>query len=234
MFVHGAGGGGWEWDVWGRVFAAAGFRVSAPDLQPAAGGLAATTLADYAAQVGDWLADARAEGAGDAVLVGASLGGLLALMNADGAQALVLVNPLPPSGLPAPEPVPDVLPWRRRATLAGTRRAMPDADDFAALLAFRRWRDDSGLALRQARAGVPLVKPACPVRVIASEADADVPPAVSAALARSLGASLQGWPGSHVGPLLGRGAATVAAQTVEWLNGPGPPRGVQVQLGAPG
>ena len=47
VFVHGAGGGGWEWDAWARVFAAEGWRVFAPDLQPAAEGLAATRLDDY-------------------------------------------------------------------------------------------------------------------------------------------------------------------------------------------
>ena len=39
VFVHGAGGGGWEWAVWARVFAAAGIAVAAPDLRPAAAGL---------------------------------------------------------------------------------------------------------------------------------------------------------------------------------------------------
>ena len=30
VFVHGAGGGGWEWGVWARVFAAEGWAVLAP------------------------------------------------------------------------------------------------------------------------------------------------------------------------------------------------------------
>ena len=34
VLVHGAGGGGWEWDAWARVFAAGDWRVFAPDLQP--------------------------------------------------------------------------------------------------------------------------------------------------------------------------------------------------------
>lgn len=219
VFVHGAGGGGWEWGMWARVFAAHGFGVVARDLVAAPSGLAATTLQDYAVQVDDWLVDARRRHPGAFVaLVGASLGGLLALMRADAADALVLINPMPPDGLPAP-PRPAMVPWGRDASLTGTRRSMPDADDCAALFALRRWRDESGLALDQAAAGVAVGSPRGPVLVLASDDDEDVPPTRSGALARRLDARLQRWPGSHVGPLLGRRAAEAAEQAVEWLSG---------------
>ena len=87
------------------------------------------------------------------VLVGASLGGLLVLDAADGADAVVLVNPLPPVPWHVDMPArdwPDVVPWRRAARLSGTREAMPDADDATALFAFRHWRDESGTVLREA------------------------------------------------------------------------------------
>lgn len=215
VFVHGAGGGGWEWNVWRRVFEAAGFAVVAPDLQPGPDGLAATSLDNYARQVADWLSASP----GSIVLIGASLGGRLAQRHAAVADALVLVNPVPPAGLPGAAPSPAIVPWGRDASLAGTRRAMPDADVFAARFAFRRWRDESGQAMDQARLAEPLSKPRCPVLVIASEQDDDVPIALSAALAEAWHASLLRVPGSHVGPLLGRHAAAVAAQAVEWLNG---------------
>lgn len=220
VFVHGAGGGGWEWAAWARVFAAHGHAVLAPDLRPGPQGLAATSLDDYSTQVREWVATARLAAPGRGiVLVGASLGGLLALMNRKHADALVLVNPMPPDGLPGPGDSADIVPWGREASLAGTRRALPDADDLAALHAFRRWRDESGLVLRQARAGVACADAASPVLVMASADDTDVPAARSAALAASLAASLLHLPGSHVGPLLGRQAAGAAAQAVEWLNG---------------
>lgn len=219
VFVHGAGGGGWEWAVWARVFAAHGHPVLAPDLRPGPGGLAATSLDDYAAQVREWIATARRATPGrGVVLVGASLGGLLALMNRGRADALVLVNPMPPDGLPGPGDPEDIVPWGREASLAGTRRALPDSDDLAALHAFRRWRDESGLALRQARAGAHCADAATPVLVLASADDQDVPPERSAALSAALHASLLRLPGSHVGPLLGRQAGAAAAQAVEWLN----------------
>ena len=218
LFVHGAGGGGWEWNVWRGVFEAAGFHVEAPDLMPVHGDVAATRLEDYQAQV-------RAACAAlprPRVLVGASLGGLLALGAADGADAVVLVNPLPPAPWHAGLPVrdwPDVVPWRCAARLSGTREAMPDADDATTLFAFRHWRDESGAVLREAWRGVATERPACPMLCVASAHDDDVPPSITRAMAEAWGADvLQTVSGSHVGPLLGPEAAGIAAQAVEWLN----------------
>ena len=218
LLVHGAGGGGWEWKVWRGVFDAAGIKAYAPDLQPSAQGLAETTLDEYAAQVGATLRDLPRPRA----LIGASVGGLLAAMCAGDADQLVLINPIPPSPWHAQLPQrewPDIVPWQREARLTGTRRALPDSDDATALFAFRHWRDDSGAVMRAAQAGVDVAKPQCPVLCIASRVDDDVPPALTQALALEWGASLLRVPAiSHVGPLLGRGAAAVALQAVSWLS----------------
>lgn len=220
VLVHGAGGGAWEWLVWQRVLAARGAAVHAVGLLPARAGLAATTLDDYAAQV-----ESAVRSAGQPVLVGASLGGLLAAMVAARCPlaALVLVNPLPPApwhaALPPQPPSPAVIPWARTASLAGTRRALPDASDATCEWAWRRWRDEAGAVVDAARAGVAVMRPACPVLVLASEADEDVPAAATAAFAAGWDASLWRLPGaSHVGPLLGRGAAACAAQVAGWLD----------------
>jgi pimeloyl-ACP methyl ester carboxylesterase len=200
------------------VLDAAGIRVAAPDLQPAAGGLAATAFDDYRAQA---QAALRALPQPRAA-VGASLGGLLALACAGEADALVLVNPLPPAPwarrLP-PRDWPDLVPWRRDARLASTRRALPDADDATALFAFRRWRDESGAVLRAAAEGIEVAAPVCPVLCITSMHDEDVPPELTRELAREWRADLIAVPSSsHVGPLLGRGATAVAAQVAAWLS----------------
>ncbi|MEP6634400.1 MAG: alpha/beta hydrolase family protein [Luteimonas sp.] len=219
LLIHGAGGGGWEWKVWRGVFDAAGIQTHAPDLQPSARGLAETTLEEYASQVATALQHLPHPRA----LIGSSIGGLLAAMTADAADALVLINPIPPSPWQAQLPQrewPDVVPWQRDARLTGTRRALPDSDDATALYAFRHWRDDSGAVMRAAQAGVAVEKPACPVLCIASRVDDDVPPALTQALALEWGASLLRVPAiSHVGPLLGRGASAVALQAVSWLSG---------------
>jgi len=226
VFVHGAGGGAWEWTIWRRVFAAHGWDAVANDLQPAQGGLAHTRLDDYARQVEGWKVTdacdrARSEPA-PVVLVGASLGAMLASIVAvrTAPAALVLVNPLPPADIepqPAFEDYPDVVPWGSARSFASTCRAMTDADDAARWFAFRRWRDESGCALREAR-GAQVAAPSCPTLVVASEADADVPMQASRALARAWAAEFIELTGaSHVGPLLGRDAAHVAARCREWI-----------------
>lgn len=213
--VHGAGGGGWEWAIWARVFAAHGHDVIAPDLQPAPGGVAATRYTDYREQVLRWC---RGVGA-PVVLIGASLGASLALAAAEeaGACALLLVNPLVPRAARA-QPRAATIPWARQRSLSGTRRAMTDADDAACLYAFRRWRDESGAVLDEAEAISVTTRPSCPTLVLAGEFDRDIPPAISRALAIRLDADFERIPGSgHLGPLLGRVAAATAERALDWL-----------------
>lgn len=232
LLLHGAGGGGWEWSLWRPVFEAAAIRVDAPDLLPAAAGIADTRLEDYVAQATAALAALPSP----RVLAGASLGGLVAAMVAartDAAvDALVLVNPLPPAPWHrqlAARAWPDVVPWSRAARLASTRSALPDVDAAGTLFAFRRWRDESGGVLRQAYAGVRVESPRCPLLCIVSGDDADVPAATTRALARHWGGAVHAVEGaSHVGPLLGSSAMQAARQALDWLHGelrPWPTRG---------
>jgi len=218
--VHGAGGGGWEWGIWARVLALHGFTIAAPDLMPAAAGLAATRFDDYRTQVAAWC-----QGAGEgAVLIGASLGGLLALAVAAEVRpaALILVNPVPPAGVlarPLHDPRPAIVPWASERSVAATRRAMPDADDAAALYALRRWRDESGAVLNEARDGIAVELPRCATLVMSSELDADVPVAAARSLAVRLSADFRSIAqASHLGPLLGRSAAAVAEEAAQWLS----------------
>jgi pimeloyl-ACP methyl ester carboxylesterase len=220
LMLHGAGGGGWEWNVWRGCFAAQGFTVAAPDLQPAADGIEATRLDDYRRQA---VEAARALGSRP-VMVGASLGGLLASSAAGSlpCAALVLVNPMPPlpeaCQLPPRAAHPPRLPWYSRGRFAQTAGALPDADAAARLYAHRRWRDESGAALDAACAGIRLSPADCPVLVIASANDRDVPATLSEELARRLGATLLTLQGSHLDPLLGRSAHEAAKRALGWLN----------------
>ncbi len=224
VFVHGAGGGGWEWSVWARVFVARGWLTSAPDLLPSAQGLAATTFEDYRIQVISWIRSPWAPHEGLTVLVGASLGGLLALVTATevAPSALILVNPLPPEGLDTPNSDrghPAIIPWGSHRSIASTRKAMPDADDAACLFAWQRWRDESGGALAQARNGIEIIAPTCPILVMASDLDEEVRATISRKLAARYGADFLCLPeSSHVGPLLGRRAASIAARAANWLD----------------
>ena len=104
LLVHGAGGGGWEYELWRDAFEQRGWRVVARDLQPGASGLAATSVDDYVGQLAQWLPPA--ERSSELVIVGASMGGALALRAAATLRptALVLVNSVVPR------------PWAHRAT----------------------------------------------------------------------------------------------------------------------
>ncbi len=217
LLVHGAGGGAWEWKIWLGVLRAHGLDAHAPELHPAPDGLAATFLRDYETQVRKYLLTL----ASPRVLVGASLGGLIAAMCSGDADALILINPVPPRPwhlqMPAREWSP-VVPWHRNSRLAGTRASLCDADDASALFAFRHWRDESGGALRSAWEGVEVAAPACPALFLVSTSDHDVPSAVSLAMASSWNAEVQMLASSHAGPLLGERAAEIAGQAVAWLN----------------
>lgn len=70
--------------------------------------------------------------------------------------------------------------------------------------------------LREAVEGLDVAPPRCPVLVIAAELDEAVPIEASRVLAQSLDATF--WPlrASHVGPLLGRSAAAIAARALAW------------------
>lgn len=226
LFVHGAGGGAWEWAIWRRVFIAQGWRAEAHDLTPAEEGIARTQLHDYVQQVESWARRGAENRTHDAlpraVLVGASLGGLIALLAARRVEpaALVLVNPLPPIGIlprPVREDWPDVVAWGSARSFASTRRAMPDADDAARWLAYRRWRDESGAVLREAVRGVAVDAPSCPTLVLSSEHDSDVSPASGRALAEAYAAEFRLlYEMNHLTPLLGRAAYSVAQSVVDW------------------
>jgi pimeloyl-ACP methyl ester carboxylesterase len=222
LFLHGAGAWGGQWAIWRRLFEAEGWQVDAPDFEPAAGGLAPTRLDDYVAQAVDALEAAPVD-----VLVGASLGGLLAVSamvrvaTVSRPRALVLVNPLPPApwiaGVPPFIASGDVVPWRSQGRFASTRRALPEAGFADQQFAFRHWRDESAAVLREAHAGLLLPDAGVPTLVIASDTDDDVPPASSAAYANAIGASLCRLPGGHVAPVMGASAARSAEAALAWL-----------------
>lgn len=220
LFLHGAGGGAWEWNIWTRIFRAHGFDVHAPDLLPSTSGLVSTSLDDYRLQAAQHLQAMNSP----KIIIGASLGGLLTLMNSEYADAMVLINPMPPAPLhaqmPAREKYPDIIPWQSLASLQGTRQALFDCDEMSCLYAFRHWRDESGAVMNAAMAGVDIVQRSCPLLVMASEQDTDVAFSLTRILAESLNASFINLPkSSHTGPLLGKNAAQCALQAVAYMNG---------------
>ena len=168
--VHGAGGGGWEWGIWARVLAHARLRRdrAGPDAcrRPASRKPRSPTTAIRCSTGAAASARAPCSPAPASAVCSRSRS-----RSAVKPAALVLVNPLPPAGvlarpLHAARPA-DRARGRVPRSLASTRRAMPDADDAARLYALRRWRDESGAVLNEARDGVAVDAPRCPTLFLA-------------------------------------------------------------------
>ena len=217
--IHGAGGGGWEYDLWKPVFEKAGWTAVAPDLMPSEKGLAETTFDDYVAQVVEVCRKHER-----VVLVGASMGGIIALTAAEKIRpaAVVLVNGSTPKGIPGREKpaqeVPDIIRWAG-GPIEETRTAMPDSDEETIQKAWKLWRDESGKVMRAIYEGVEVGRPACPVLVVIGREDDTIPPEASRRVAEALTADVHEYAGmSHVGPLLGKRAAEVASAVAAWLD----------------
>lgn len=218
VMIHGAGGGGWEYDLWKPVFEKAGWKVVNKDLVPVNGDYAKTEFEDYLRQVLTWTPKS-----GRVVLVGASMGGILAIKAAEieRVDAVVLVNSTTPKGVgPARNPgapVPPIMRWAN-GPLKDTEDAMPDSDRKTILWAWKRWRDESGAVMNSIRSGINAHPPKCPTLCVLATADTDVPFARGVALADWAKADVFTYRGmSHVGPLMSTRATEVAQSVLHWL-----------------
>jgi len=220
LMVHGAGGGAWEWLIWQRVFAAAEAQTHAFDLMPN-GALDATNYAHYLAQV-----RSQIEHYQPTVLIGASLGGLLAaeasgleqsIRLISSVRALVLVSPMLKSGVSGIEISLPRKRWAHDTELSNTARALPDADCAAIAFAHARWRDESASVLNTAYAGRDFAASSLATLMLIAECDQNIS-----------AAGLRTWAGveemdvqcvrgaSHAGLLLGKCAASTAELALSW------------------
>lgn len=217
VLIHGAGGGAWEYDFWTPVFKQAGYQTIAKDLQPVRNRYDLTQVSDYEQQVINWVPAGH-----QPVLIGASLGGILALSTAKqlNPRAIVLVNPVPPAGIRPPKSVsfPPIIEWEN-GPLQDSIDAMPDSDRTTIEWAHKLWRNESGQVLNQvSNPGISVEKPNCPILVVISQNDTDILPETSRKLAQLYGAKTLELPHtSHVGPLLGRSAPEVAKKILSWI-----------------
>ena len=100
VMIHGAFCGGWVFDAFAEPFRAAGHAVLTPDLPrhaPGAGTAAGLSMSDYAAAMAETAAGLDAP----PVIVGHSLGGLVALLAASKVRTagVILLAPSPPWGV---------------------------------------------------------------------------------------------------------------------------------------
>ena len=150
VLVHGASSGPWVFESWEGRFPT--FEVLVPDLQA---GLEVehASMADYAEQV------ITAPGGAEAVVVGWSMGGLVAMLAAQSQHpaALVLVEPSQPREL-----------GRHDTAVVPTVGAYDAETMYGPLPPGTRHRPESRLALEERQRGISIPRIDCPLLVIAS------------------------------------------------------------------
>lgn len=225
--IHGAGGGAWEFDlIWGSCFQAAGLSLSSITLEPCSQGIEHTSFHDYTQQVIHFISERKSDNHQPVVLIGASMGAILAIKVAELStfqiNAMILICPVPPLEAMLKSEIiqssfPSIIRWAN-SLLQETIDSMPDATEDVCIFASERWRDESGLVLNTILNGVSCVKPTCPILVVIPDDDETVSPSSQRRLAEYLSAStLECVGGSHVGPLLGANASQIAGSVIEWL-----------------
>lgn len=224
LFIHGAGGGGWEWKYWQTYFTSLGWNTFSPTLTgtPLVD-IHKRTFTHYCNQV-----QAMLDTVGPVFLIGASMGGMIAqtLGVKNNLKGIILLNSVPPlSAAPGffthgSKDIPDIIRWSTQSSLSDTKACMPEADEQTMLWAHARWRDESGHVLREIRQGIQIQRTAitCPVLVLCGKDDNDIPEAVSMQIAKFYQADFMSFAKvSHVGALLGDRWQDVAHATKSWI-----------------
>lgn len=239
LLIHGIFSGAWQWGKFQALLARHGYESHAVNLRGRAesrrvSDIGRVRLRDY---VDDALEVARH--LGDPIVIGHSMGGLIAQKVAEAgvARALVLISSAPPRWIPAlngillrrllkylrelalfrplfpARPDADVLMFNR------TPRAEADAE-------YRQLVPDSGRAGFELAFGVEAVhapRVTVPVRVAAGLDDHFVAPRVARALAAKYGATLALYEGFAHHIISEPGCERPATDIVEWLDGLGRP-----------
>jgi non-heme chloroperoxidase len=207
LFVHGMWGGSWYLRNYLYTAAAAGWDAWAVNLRghgesPAPGELGRVSLGDYVDDVRRCL-----EHLGEAVLVGHSMGGLIAQKAAEGGgvAAAVFLTSAPPRGILALRwPVLSRMGRYLPAMLAGRAFTVRRGDADALILnglvpeqrdwAFSRFGAESGRAARELAVGGLAVDAGalrCPTLVVGAEHDRITPPAMQRSIAQRYRAEYQ-------------------------------------------
>lgn len=233
LFVHGLFGGAWQFEGWQPRMAARGFPNTAINLRGHHGSrpvphLGSVSLLEY---VDD--AHAAAAALGKPIVVGHSMGGLIAqkLAESDAVRAAVLICAAPPRGISVVSPSLLVRQIKHAPSLLLSRPIETDPDDAESLLLNRvppdrhagimaRLVPDSGRAGRELSLGEIAVderRVRCPVLSIGCTDDRFVVPRIARALARKYGATWRELAG-HGHYVIGEpGWEVVADGVAEWM-----------------
>jgi len=232
FFIHGAGGGSWEWKIWNDVyhlkFQNGNFNFKFIDLVADARGLQFTSFHDYVEQALNAIGCCK-----EFLLVGASMGGLLALKLCEILQSRVKALILVCTALPKFDSNDkstntimkelksfDIIPWSS-GPLSDTIKSLPDSCNEMHNFAHSKWKDESGLVVHEIKSGISISfnsLPSCPKLMIIPEDDDTISADSQQLLAKQLSADSFRYNGmSHVGPLLSIRAVEVASDALHWL-----------------
>jgi len=234
LLIHGACSQPAHMEPWRAFFAGQGYACTVPALPGHAPSdpelLRRLGIDDFFAAVSDTIARFERP----PIVIGHSLGGLLAQMLADAfdCAAIVLVGSLAPGRLPAP---PGAIPYYLRVgprilagrpfypSGAGLRRLvlhdLPAAERDALIAGFV---PESGLAYREMLFGRVRVRSksvTCPVLVVNGGADRLVPPSVAREIAGKYGAELTIIPGHGHWLIAGSLIDSAAVPVLRWIEG---------------
>lgn len=242
LLIHGAASGAWIWNTWRRHLNGLGWQVNVLDLRGHGRSmptdLPSVTLEDYVSDLASVTTQIEQEYGAHPVLMGWSMGGMVAMMYAmahEECSGLVLIEPSPPLESGGKAPIETV---RRFAgpivhpeqlgifpdDPRKSREALFDLDgaELSDLLSQSKGAEESGLAFRQGLRGVSIPAGSIPCPVLVLYGDTQARPEVAVqnrALAEHLGAESSGVPGAgHWGIVCHDPAVAVAAPLVDaWL-----------------
>ncbi len=234
LCVHGMFGGAWQFEGWLSQLAARGYEAQALDLRGHHGSrpvpaLGRVSVRDY---VDDALEVARA--IGNPVVIGHSMGGLIAqkLAEAGAVRAAVLLCAAPPRGILVTSPTLIGRQLKYLPQMLGSRPIAPDRGDANWLMfnrtpladadaIFARLVPESGAAGREMSLGLIAVdqrRVTCPVLSVTSRDDRFVVPRIGRALARKYRAEQIVAEGHAHLVISEPGWEKVAAQVIDWLD----------------